>query len=103
MERLVEMGGAEGKTVCVRDQFQVIGRETSFVQCSANILIPKKKRHCNFFSPFLAVLRIRNRRIHMFLGHPDPKYGSVSGSSSGSGSYYNQEKIVRKTFISTVL
>jgi hypothetical protein len=24
MERLVEMGGAEGRTVCVRDQFQVI-------------------------------------------------------------------------------
>jgi hypothetical protein len=39
MERLVEMGGAEGRTVCVRDQFQVIGRETSFVQCSASILI----------------------------------------------------------------
>jgi hypothetical protein len=24
MERLVEMGGAEGRTVCVRDQFQVV-------------------------------------------------------------------------------
>jgi hypothetical protein len=25
MEKLVEMGGAQGRTVCVRDQFQVIG------------------------------------------------------------------------------
>jgi hypothetical protein len=47
MERLVEMGGAEGRTVCVRDQFQVIGRETSFVQCSANIFSGSK-----FFVPF---------------------------------------------------
>jgi hypothetical protein len=43
-------------------------------------------------------------RIRMFFGLPDP--GSIStryGSGSGAGSFYHQAKIVRKTFIPTIL
>ncbi len=51
------------------------------------------------------VLRIRIHRIHMFLGLPDPlvrgTYGS--GFGSGSGSFCHHAKIVRKTFIHTIL
>jgi hypothetical protein len=40
----------------------------------------------------------------MFLGLPGPGFGSVSQRyGAGSGSFYNQAKIVRKTLISTVL
>ncbi len=58
----------------------------------------------------IAALRIR--RIHMFLGllDPDPYIFGPSGSGSisrrygfGSGSFYNQAKIVRTTLIPTVL
>jgi hypothetical protein len=49
------------------------------------------------------VLRIRIHRIHMFLGLPDSdtsqRYGSGSGSCSGSGSFYHHAKMVRKTLI----
>ena len=43
----------------------------------------------------LALTLLRIRRIHMFLGHPDPLVRS--------GSFYYQAKIVRKTLIPTVL
>jgi hypothetical protein len=36
-------------------------------------------------------------------GSISTRYGSGSGSESGSGSFYNQAKIVRKTLIPTVL
>jgi hypothetical protein len=45
------------------------------------------------------VLRIRIRRIHMFFW---PGSGSAS-QRSGSGSFYHQAKLVRKTLIPTVL
>ncbi len=45
-------------------------------------------------------LRIRIRRIHMCFGPPG--FGSVS-QKYGSGSFYHQAKIVRKTLIPTVL
>ncbi len=51
---------------------------------------------------FLTVLRIQiwNRRIHMFWGFldldPDPL---VRGMDPDLGSFYHQEKIVRKTLI----
>jgi hypothetical protein len=47
-----------------------------------------------------SLLRIPIRRIHMFLGlpDPDPRYGIGIGSGS-----FCQAKIVRKTLIATVL
>jgi serine/threonine protein kinase len=54
---------------------------------------------------FFPVLRIRIR-IHVFLGLLDPDPDLVRGmdpDGSGSGSFYHQAKIVRKTLISTVL
>ncbi len=74
MERLVEMGGAEGRTVCVRDQFQVIGKETSFLKAMfCKYSHPRRSRGfekeaLQISSSFLALLRIR-----MLLGHPDPR------------------------------
>jgi hypothetical protein len=47
------------------------------------------------------VLRIRIRRINMFVGPPGS--GSISQRyGSGSGSFYHQTKIVGKTLIPTV-
>jgi hypothetical protein len=56
----------------------------------------------------LAVLRIRTRRIRMFLGLQDPDPDPIVrtqryGSGSGSGSFYHQAKIVRNAFIPNVL
>jgi len=46
---------------------------------------------------FLPVLRIRIRRIHMFLGLSDPDpLVRASESGAGSGSFYHQAKIVPK-------
>jgi hypothetical protein len=52
---------------------------------------------------FLLVLRIRIRRIRMFLGllNPDP-YPLARGIDPGYGSFSHQAKIVRKTLIPTV-
>jgi hypothetical protein len=49
-------------------------------------------------------IRIRIRRIHMFLGLLDPDSDPlVRGMDpAGSGSFYHQEKIVRKTLIPAV-
>jgi hypothetical protein len=51
------------------------------------------------------VLQIRIRRIRMFSGlpDPDPLVPGTYGSGSGSGSFYHQDKIVRKTLIPNVL
>jgi hypothetical protein len=51
----------------------------------------------------LSVLRIRIRRIHMFLGLLNPDLLVRDRYESGSGSFYHQAKIVRKTLIPTVL
>jgi hypothetical protein len=54
----------------------------------------------------LLVLRIRIRRIRMFLGllDPDPLARSTDPDPApGFGSFYHLAKIVRKTLILTVL
>jgi hypothetical protein len=48
----------------------------------------------------IPVLRIR---IRMFLSLLDPDSDPLVGTRYGSGSFYNQTKIVKKTFIPTVL
>jgi hypothetical protein len=47
-------------------------------------------------------IRIRIRRIHMFLDLPDP-YPDFISQRYGSGAFYHQAKIVRKLLIPTVL
>jgi hypothetical protein len=44
-----------------------------------------------------SVLRIRIRRIHIFLGLPDPD--PLVRCGSGPGSFYHQGKIARKTLM----
>jgi hypothetical protein len=52
---------------------------------------------------FQPVLRIRIRRIYRYV-FGSPGFGSISQRyGSGSGSFYHQAKIVRKTLIPTVL
>ncbi len=48
-------------------------------------------------------LLIRIRRIRMFLGLPDPDPDPLVQGTYGSGSFYHQAKIVRKTLIPTAL
>ncbi len=46
------------------------------------------------------MLRIRIRRIHTFLGLPDPD--PLERGTDGSGYFYHKAKIVRKTLIPTL-
>ncbi len=48
-------------------------------------------------------LLIRIRRICMFLGLPDPDPDPLVQGTYGSGSFYHEAKIVRKTWIPTAL
>jgi hypothetical protein len=79
-------------------------KQNRLSQINCRGLILSKTQKELYPQPYLPVLRIRIREIHMFLGlpvpdpHPDPLVRDI-----GSGSFYRQAKIVRKTLIPTVL